>query len=154
MTRVKKTVFLTSAGAVLLGILSGAAAQGGDEAVIKYRQNIMKSVGGHTGAIAQIVKGESPHKSHLARHAQALHNLLAMAPDAFKQQTTGGDTRAKPEIWTDAAGFEQAANDAISAAKAFADAAASNDDAMIGEKIKAVFDGCKGCHKNYREKKE
>ncbi len=62
MTRLNKVVLLTSAGAVLLGILSGAAAQGGDEAVIKYRQNIMKGVGGHTGAIAQIVKGESPHK--------------------------------------------------------------------------------------------
>lgn len=153
MIRFKELAALVAGGMILIGVWNGAAAQD-DEAAIKYRQNIMKSVGGHTGAIAQIVKGQAPHKAHLANHAQALRDLVAMVPDAFGQKTTGGETRAKPEIWTDASGFKQAADDAAAATKAFAEAAASGDDGAIGEKLKAVFDGCKGCHKNYREKKE
>lgn len=154
MLRFKKVAALAAGCIIFAGVWSGAAAQSGDEPVIKYRQNIMKSVGGHTGAIAQIVKGESPHKSHLVSHAQALRDLVSMVPDAFDQKTSGGKTRAKPDIWTDASGFREAANDAAAATKAFAEAAASGDDGAVGEKLKAVFDGCKGCHKNYREKKE
>ena len=153
MIRFKEMAALVAGGMVLIGVWNGAAAQG-DEAVIKYRQNIMKSLGGHAGAIAQIVKGQSPHKAHLVNHAQALRDLVAMVPDAFGQKTMGGETRAKPEIWTDASGFKKAADDAAAATKAFAEAAASGDDGAIGEKLKAVFDGCKGCHKDYREKKE
>ncbi|MDX1514786.1 MAG: cytochrome c [Gammaproteobacteria bacterium] len=154
MIRFRKLAVLAAACIVAVGLESGVQAQGGDEAAIKYRQNIMKSVGGHTGAIAQVVKGESPHKAHLERHARALHDLLSMAPDAFRQQTSGGDTRAKPEIWSDSAGFKRAADEAVAAASAFVEASASGDEGAIGEKIKAVFDGCKGCHRDYREKKE
>lgn len=154
MFRFSKTTALAAGCALIFGIAGGTAAQGGDEAAIKYRRNIMRSIGGHTGAIAQIVKGETPHKSHLANHARALSNLLDMVPDAFEQRTSGGETRAKSEIWTDAKGFKQAHSEAAMAAKAFAEAASSGNDGEIAEKLKPVFEGCKGCHRNYREKKD
>ena len=64
-----------------------------DEGAIKYRQSVMKSVGGHTGAIYQIVKNSNPNKSHLEAHARSLSELMGMISAAFQRQTSGGKTR-------------------------------------------------------------
>ena len=125
-----------------------------EEGTIKYRQSVMKSVGGHTGAIYQIVKNDNPNKSHLQAHAGALHDLMEMAASAFRSKTSGGKTRAKANIWTDASGFESALNDARTAAGAFESAVSSGNDAAIAEKLDTLLDTCKGCHREYREKNE
>lgn len=145
-----------SLGAALLIGMTGAEVIGAEEeeGTIKYRQSVMKSVGGHTGAIYQIVKNNNPNRSHLQAHARALHDLMGMAASAFRQKTNGGKTRAKANIWTDASGFESAVNDAQTAAGAFESAAGSGNDAEIAEKLDTLLDTCKGCHREYREKKE
>lgn len=125
-----------------------------DEGTIKYRQSVMMSVGGHTGAIYQIVKNDNPNKSHLQVHARALHDLMEMAASAFQPKTSGGKTRAKANIWTDASGFESAVNDARTAASAFESAVNSGNDAEVAEKLDTLLDTCKGCHREYRAKKE
>jgi cytochrome c556 len=136
------------------GIFSVAAAQADDETTIKYRQSVMKGVGGHTGAIFQIVKKGIPHKDHLPAHARALNDLLAMAKDAFKAETSGGKTRAKSKIWTDFAGFEKAAQKAETAAAELVAAVDSGNETEISQNVDALLDTCKGCHKKYREKKK
>ncbi|HSS65862.1 MAG TPA: cytochrome c [Gammaproteobacteria bacterium] len=125
-----------------------------DEGAIKYRQSVMSSVGGHTGAIYQIVKNDNPNKSHLQAHARALHDLTGMIASAFQPMTSGGKTRAKAKIWTDVSGFESAVNDARTAAGALESAASSGNDAEISQKLDILLDSCKGCHREYREKKE
>ena len=66
---------------------------------------------------------------------------------------TGYDTEAKPEIWTDRAGFDAALNAFAEAVDA---AIAANPQTL--EELKAaagpVFKSCKGCHENYRVEKE
>ena len=141
-------IFLSGVG------VSGVAAAQGDENTIKYRQSVMKGVGGHTGAIFQIVKNGIPHKEHLAAHARALNELLAMAVDAFKPETMGGKTRAKPKIWSDFAGFEKAARKSENASGELVSAVNSGNEMDISKKFAAVTDTCKGCHKEYREKKK
>ncbi len=149
------TFLIPLTAALLMGVAgAGVVAAEDDEGAIKYRQSIMKSVGGHTGAIYEIVKNDNPNKGHLKAHASALHDLMHMAEAAFKRQTSGGKTRAKAEIWSDAAGFNNAANDAVAASSAFETAADSGNDGEIAEKLDALLDTCKGCHKNYREKKD
>ncbi len=148
--------FYASLGAALLVGLAGNAAIAAqdDENLIKYRQSVMKGVGGHTGAIYQIVKNNNPNKSHLQAHARALHDLMGMVTAAFQQKTSGGKTRAKPEIWSDASGFESATRDAEAAAGAFSAAASSGNEAKIAEKLDVLLDTCKGCHREYRQKKD
>ncbi len=136
------------------GAFSVATAQADDETTIKYRQSVMKGVGGHTGAIFQIVKKDIPHKDHLSAHARALNDLLAMANEAFKVETSGGKTRAKPKIWTDFAGFEKARREAEMASAALLAAVDSGSEMEISKKFGAMTDTCKGCHKEYREKKK
>lgn len=141
--------------AFLVGLAGNAAiADQDDENAIKYRQSVMKGVGGHTGAIHQIVKNNNPNKNHLQAHARALHDLMGMVAAAFQQKTNGGKTRAKPEIWSDASGFESVTRDAEAAAGAFSAAAGSGNAANIAEKLDVLLDTCKGCHREYRQKKD
>ncbi len=146
-----------SLGAAFLIAMAGntaAFAAEDDEGAIKYRQSVMKGVGGHTGAIYQIVKNNNPNKGHLQAHARSLSDLMGMISAAFQQQTSGGKTRAKAEIWSDAAGFDSATRDAESAARAFSAAAGSGNEAEIANKLDVLLDTCKGCHRDYREKKD
>ncbi len=66
------------AGGVLVGLAAAGAVQA-DEGMIEYRQSIYKAVGGYTGAIAGIVKGEVPFKDDVKGHAHALAELSAGA---------------------------------------------------------------------------
>ena len=142
-------------GALVAGLLAALplAAAADDEGDIKYRQAVMKGMAGHGGAIAQIAKGAVDHADALDEHARALVELTKMAPAAFRNETTG-DSRAKAEVWSDWSGFESKAGDLERAAVALADAAeAGGPDAAKG-KLEALFDACKACHEDYRQKKE
>lgn len=137
---------ICAAAMVALPLAAGAD----DEGDIKYRQAVMKGVAGHAGAISQIAKGNVSHTDALEGHAHALLELSKMVPAAFKNKTTG-DSRSKAEVWTDWSGFESKASDFERAAMAVAEAAKSGPEAVqptLGE----LFDTCKGCHKDFREK--
>ncbi len=146
-----KTVMRAALVAAAMGLPLSAASD--DEGDIKYRQAVMKSVSGHAGAIAQIAKGKVSHVDALVAHAEALADVTAMVPAAFKNQAGVGDASdAKAEIWSDWAGFESRAKDLHDAALAVAEAAESGPDAA-GAKLEALFDACKACHKDYRVKR-
>jgi cytochrome c556 len=153
VNRRMKRVFVAAGCLLGLGMIGAATAQN-DAGAIKYRQSIMKGVGGHTGAIALIVKKNNPNRNHLATHAHALEGLVGMINDAFAPKTSGGETRAKAKVWTDAEGFKDAASDAQVAAKAFHEAVGSGNDAEIDAKLDSLLKTCKGCHDEYREKKK
>ena len=60
---------------VMFALTGSAFAQDGP---IKYRQGVMKAIGGHAGAIAQIAYGGVDHGGHLADHANAFAALTKM----------------------------------------------------------------------------
>lgn len=124
-----------------------------DEGFIKYRQSVMKSVGGHMGAIVGIIKGEVPYTDQLVGHAEGLNGLSMMVSEAFSKETKGGETRAKAEIWAKSAEFNQKVKDLQSATAAFLSAAKSGGVDAAKAKMGAVGDACKGCHEDFREKK-
>ena len=124
-----------------------------DKAVIKYRQAVMRAVGGHTGGAVAIIKGQVPFKDDLVAHATGLNDMANIAANAFKQKTEGGTTRAKPNIWEDAGDFSQKIEDLKKATAAFLAAAKSGGPAAAGAKLGAVGESCKGCHKKFRAKK-
>lgn len=122
--------------------------------IIKYRQAVMKSQGGHMGAAAQIIKGKVDFGSDLQYHATALAASSTGLAKLFPKGSDFGETRAKTEIWTNAAEFEKASKDAENKASAFLAAAKSNDTAAIAKTFGDLSETCKGCHKKFREKKE
>ena len=73
----------------------------------------------------------------------------ALYPDGTQ---TGHDTKAKPEIWSDRAGFEKADAAFVSAAEKLAEAAKSGDKAAFAAAFTTTTQSCGGCHRNYKER--
>ncbi len=141
---------------LLAGLLATTATvQAADpENYIKYRQAVMKAIGGHMGATGQIVRGKVPEDAELALHAQALADLSADLTRLFPEGSDFGETEAKAAIWEDPAKFEQAANTARDATAAFAAAVKGGDSDKIAAARKDVGKSCKGCHEDFRQKDE
>ncbi|MCP5151052.1 MAG: cytochrome c [Ectothiorhodospiraceae bacterium] len=124
-----------------------------DEGTIKYRQSVMKAVGGHVGAIGSIAKGEGGSADHMKAHTAALADLATMVEAAFKDKVVNEEkSRSLGKIWEDWDGFAKAAGAMKEATAALAAAAAKGED--VGTALKATFDSCKGCHKDFRAEKK
>jgi len=122
------------------------------ENYIKYRQAVMKAIGGHMGASTLIVRGKVNPDGDLAMHAEALAKLSRQITRLFPEGSDFGETKAKESVWQDWAKFEKAADAARDATAVFAEAAASGDEARISAAHKEVGKSCKGCHEDFRQK--
>ena len=148
----KKLTVLVLALAALIGTTPIALADDAEN-YIKYRQAIMKAIGGHMGATSQLLRGKvSPQGDHLAMHASALAALNTNLAQLFPEGSDFGETGAKAEIWEQWDKFEKAANDAETATAKLAEAVAGGDRAKITAAHRAVGKTCKGCHEDFREK--
>lgn len=122
------------------------------ENYIKYRQAMMKAIGGHTGAASQIVRGKVAPEGDLVMHALALAELSRQIPRLFPEGSDFGETKAREEIWSQWEKFEQAAENTKKATASFSAAAAGGDPRQIANAFKEVGKSCKGCHKDFRQK--
>jgi cytochrome c556 len=150
-TFAKAMVTIGSAVALTAGTALSVSAD--ENAAIKYRQAVMKAVGGHMGGSVAIIKAKVPYEDDLVAHATGLNDMANIAANTFKQKTQGGKTRAKANIWEDAGDFSDKIEDLKKATAAFLAAAKSGGPAAAGAKLGAVGDSCKGCHKKFRAKK-
>lgn len=120
--------------------------------VIKYRKNLMKAVGGHIANIGAVVKGEVDFTGDVKPNADAIVDLLMATGHVFPEGSGRGDTKAKPEIWSDRARFDRALADSVAAAKALAAAAGGGDMAAVGAAVGGLGKTCGGCHRPFRAK--
>lgn len=140
------------ATASLLAMLAPPALHAAEpEDVIKYRQNVMKAVGGHTSAAGAIVQGKVEYKSDLLEHARSLQALTRNIPALFPKDSDFGDTKAKDEVWSKRADFEKRANDTKAKVEVFAKAVQSSNQQTIAASFKDVGESCKACHKDFRK---
>ncbi|GJL81264.1 MAG: cytochrome c [marine bacterium B5-7] len=120
------------------------------EDVIKYRQNVMRVIGGHTGALFAIAGNKAGDPSHMGVHVRGLVDISTIAGDIFPEGSDFGETRAKPEIWSDPDGFAMALKNFQDAAMGVGNAFDNNGD--MGAALKKLGGACKGCHDDYRSK--
>ena len=148
----KLSAVLTVAAA--LGLSSQALAVDEPENVIKYRQAVMKAIGGHMASIAGVVKGEVSYTDHVAIHANGINALSKAVTAVFPKGTDNGSykTAALPKIWEDWAGFEKAAQALDTASANLASVAAGGDKQKIATAFGDLGKACGGCHKPYRVK--
>lgn len=119
---------------------------------IKYRQAALTLMASHFGRMQPVVRGQAPYDAEqIKANVQLLSTLAELPWAAFGPGTEGGD--ARPEVWSDAAGFEQK-RDAFKENVAKLQAAADSGDL---DRVRAAFGGvgasCKSCHDSYRAKK-
>lgn len=149
-----KRTFIAAALAVAVVAPSVASAGPLDDA-IKARRGYFQLVKLNFGQIIGMLRGDIAYDPAAA--SAAANNMAALAgmhvgnqyPAGSDNYSMFGDTRAQPNIWSDAAGY-QARFAALGAAVSDLAAVADQGRGALGPRVAAVGATCKGCHDNYR----
>ena len=139
---------------IALAVSMLAAADPAPEDAAKYRQSVMKAMSGHNGAISMIVRGKAGNQDNLANHVQALGNLTDEIDSLFNEGSDLEDDEALPAIWENADAFADAVENFATAVDAFSEVAGAGDIQAIDAAQREVGKACKGCHEDFRQKKE
>jgi cytochrome c556 len=148
-----KKVILAFAAYLLVGVSGSAFAIDEPENIIKYRQSVMSAIGGHTGAIASVVKGEVSFVAHVESHARGINAMSKLITQLFPQGTDNGafeKTNALPAIWKDKAKFNAAAQALQDESAKLIVVAQGGDVGAIGAQLQNVGKACGSCHKPFR----
>ncbi len=122
------------------------------EDAIKYRKAGFTVMAAHFGRLGAMAQGRAPFDAKAAADSADVLAVVSRLPfTAFVDGSDKGETRAKPEIWKDAAKFKDAADkNQAEMAKLVAAAKTGNLD-----NLKAAFGSaaptCKACHDNFRK---
>jgi len=153
MKRMFRSMLMAAAVAAGVGAALPAAAQfAKPEDAIKYRKAGMNMMAAHFGRVAGMAAGKIPFDAKVAADNADTAAMLSKLPYAgFIEGSDKGDTKAKPEIWTENDKFKAAAAKMQEEmAKLNVVAKGGNIDAIkaaVGDTGKA----CKACHDNYRK---
>ncbi len=135
--------------AVALAVTITAAALTATDA-IKERQKAMEGVRDAMKNLGAIAKKEQPFDAEVVQtSAGKIAENLAHAAELFPEGSDTGDvqTRAKAEIWTDRAHFDELLESAHLAA---VDMKSVTEAEAFGPALGKLGSGCKSCHDLYR----
>ncbi|MEM6465446.1 MAG: cytochrome c [Pseudomonadota bacterium] len=148
MTPFSKTVLFVSALA-----LSATVVLAGGHSPIEKRQAAMKTVGGSTKTVGDMLRGSTSFDAAKANAAlAAMQAAVAEYGTFFPEGSESATSEAGPAIWSDRAGFDAAVakfQSDISAAVA----AAPADQAALQAAFGPIGGNCRSCHTAYRVKK-
>lgn len=141
--------------AMLLGLVTAlpAAAQfAKPEDAIKYRKAVFTVMATHFGRVAAMANGRAPFDAKVAAESAEIATSMSKLPFvAFIPGTDKGDTRAKPEIWTDGDKVKGLAEKMQEEMAKFNTTAKGGNIDTIKAAAGEVGKACKACHDNYRK---
>ena len=120
------------------------------KAAIANRRAIFTLIGTNFRPIAEILRGGAPSQSDLDKYTARVAFLAGMLPGAFPDGSSGGDTRAKADIWSSRADFNKLLQEFQDHSTQLAQAASRHDAAAVNTTVGAVAQDCKTCHNRYR----
>jgi cytochrome c556 len=150
--RIAVSIALAAAACTLAATASAQSFQKPEDA-IKYRKSVMTLQGAHISALAAMVNGRVPFDAQAAaRHADVLALVSTLPWGAFAVAGSDkGDTRARPEVWSEPAKFK-GNSDKLQAETAKLAAAAKTGNL---DNLKAAFGPtagtCKACHDDFQK---
>ena len=122
------------------------------EDAVKYRKAVMTVMGNHAGRLGAMANGRVPFNATAAADSAALLESLSKLPwEAFVAGTDKGDTRAKPEIWTEQAKFKENADKLQAETAKLAAAAKTGNLDSVKTAFGSVGQTCKACHDAYQK---
>ena len=147
--------YTTRCASALLLLAMGLPAQAQfakPEDAIKYRKASFTVMAAHFGRLGAMANGRAPYDAKAASdNADVVATLSKLPWAAFGEGTDKGDTRAKPEIWKEAAKYKETAD------KMQAEIVKLNTAAKAGniDALKVAFGpaaaSCKACHDAFRK---
>ena len=135
-----------------LTALPAAAQYRNADAAIKYRQSAMSLQGNHMGRLFAMIKGDVPFDAKVASdniETIAMLNRLQFA--AFIEGSDKGNTRAKPEIWTDKDKFAARVAKSQEDVLKLAAAGKTGNLEQIKTAAGTVGESCKASHDAYQK---
>lgn len=141
--------------ATLVALAAPASAQfAKPEDAIKYRQSALSVIGTHFGRVGAMVNGRVPFDAKVAADNADIVAEMAKLPWAgFGPGTDkGGNTRAKPEIWTEQAKFKEYSEKMIAETTKLSAAAKTGNLDTLKTAFGATAATCKACHDAYQAK--
>lgn len=153
---VASSALVVAIGIVTVTVQTQAAVDA--KSVIDTRRKAMKQMGEEMKAINDFLENDAGDAKSVTEHAKAIAQTSQRIPELFPAGTSladghGVETGAKPEIWTDRATFEQAAETMGKYAQKLADTAGSGDKQVIAAAFTQLGkEGCGGCHTKFRQK--
>ena len=150
-----KTLTLIAAAATLAALAAPASAQfAKPEDAIKYRQSAMFIMGQHVGRLGAMANGKVPFDAQLAAdNAETVANMSKLPWAGFVPGTdSGGNTKAKPEIWTESAKFKETNEKLMAETAKLAAAAKTGNLDSLKTAFGSTADTCKSCHDAFRNK--
>ncbi len=136
--------------------LAAAAAQTGapaagltPEQIVAARQSVMFLSGGSLAAMKAAAEAGGDVKQ-LVIPARSLARWARALPTLFPAGSEVAPTRAKPEVWSDRAGFEARAAAYADAARLLAEAAQGGDREAFMGRWAEVRGTCGACHDGYK----
>lgn len=149
----KKLLSLILAGTALTLALPAAAQFAKAEDAVKYRKNALFVMQQNFGRVAAMAAGKAPFDAKVAAESAVVAEFVSKLPWAgFGPGTDKGDTKAKPEIWTDKVKFDDYANKMEAEMTKLAAAAKSGNMDNIKLAVNATGGTCKSCHDDFRAK--
>ena len=147
------SLILTGTLASALWVSSAQAQFAKPEDAVKYRQSALQLIASHFGRMQPVMKGQVPYDAAAIKANVELLKTLSVLPWAGFVEGSQAGTSAKPEVWSDAAGFKAAQSKFEGAVDKLAVAANSSDLDRVRSAFGDVGASCKACHDSYRVKK-
>ena len=148
----KLVASLTLAAAAVVLSAPAQAQFAKPEDAIKYRKAVMTLQGAHFGRIAAMAGGRVPFDAAVAVENATILEVATRLPLAgFTPGSDKGETKAKPEIWTDMGKFKMVGEKLnADAVKLLAAAKTGNLDTLKAA-VGPVGGNCKSCHDDFRK---
>lgn len=122
------------------------------EDAIKYRKSVMTIQSTHFGRVAGMANGRIPFNAAAAVDNAAIAEAMSKLPwAAFGEGTGTGDTKAKPEIWSDNAKFKAAGEKLQGEMVKLVAATKTGNVDTIKVAAGGVGGACKACHDDFRK---
>ncbi|MFO1191987.1 MAG: cytochrome c [Rhodoferax sp.] len=122
------------------------------EDAIKYRKSALTIMATHFGRVGAMVAGRVPFDANAAAANAAIAESMSKLPwAAFVEGSGTGDTKAKPEIWSDNAKFKAASEKMQAAMSNLAAASKGGNLDAIKAAFGPVGGACKACHDDFRK---
>jgi cytochrome c556 len=142
--------FVLSVAAIVFAAPAAAQFQKPEDAV-KYRQSALTVMANSFGRIGAMVNGRVPFDAKVAQDSAHVVATLSTLPWAgFSPNTEALKSRAKPEIWKDAAKFKDSSDKFVAEAAKLEAAAKTGNLDTIKAAFGAVGGSCKACHDAFR----
>jgi cytochrome c556 len=140
-----KSWILAGVAIAAMGTAGAAVAQD----VIAQRREGLRGMGRQMEAIKAVTDARGDTRP-LAERIDTMVTFYRGLPAMFPAGSGTGDTRALPTIWSDRAGFEQAAANMVTQLGVMRAAAASGDVAATTAAFNQTGATCGACHRPYR----